>query len=144
MTDRRILVVDDSPEDRASVRIAFEQSGFPIAVSCADGGRAALDLLRAAAADAGSARPHIMLVDIDMPGQSGLEFLAAVKKDKSLREIPVWMLSGSQNPGDVRAAYRANASGFLRKPDDLDGLRRLTELLARLCVEALEFPAGQA
>ena len=63
-----------------------------------------------------------------------------MKKDKSLRDIPVWVLSGTNNERDIRAAYRGHASGFFRKPDDSDGLRRFADLIGRLCLEALAFP----
>lgn len=85
-----------------------------------------------------------MLVDIHMPGGSGLDLLARLKKDRALREIPVWTLSGAHNARDVRAAYRGHASGFLKKPDDFDGLKRIAELQGRLCVEALAFPQPES
>ncbi len=136
MSSTRILMVDDSAADRASLRIAFEQTGLGIDLTFAETAAQAIDLLRTSPRPP----PHIMLVDIHMPGGSGLDLLAKLKKDRALREIPVWMLSGTNDARDVRAAYRAHASGFLKKPDDLDGLKRIAELLGRLCVEALAFP----
>jgi len=143
MSAPRILMVDDSPADRASVRIAFEQAGFGIDLSFAENTTQAMGLLRDGARPQGHALPHLVLLDIHMPGGSGLDLLAAMKKDKSLCEIPVWMLSGTNNRRDIRAAYRRHASGFFRKPDDFDGLRRLADLISRLCLEALAFPGAE-
>ena len=140
MSVTRILMVDDSAADRASVRIAFEQTGLGIDLAFAETAAQALSLLRAGPRPP----PHMMLVDIHMPGASGLDLLAMLKKDRALREIPVWMLSGTNNARDVRAAYRAHASGFLKKPDDFDGLKRIAELLGRLCIEALAFPQAES
>jgi len=131
-------MVDDSAADRASVRIAFEQTGFEIDLSFAESTAQAMGLLR----DGARPQPNLMLLDIHMPGGSGLDLLATMKKDKSLREIPVWVLSGTNNERDIRAAYRGHASGFFRKPDDSDALRRFADLIGRLCVEALAFPAA--
>lgn len=136
---RRFLVVDDSAADRASVRIAFERSGLPVALSFAESAGEALIQLRE-----GSARPHMMLVDVNMPGGSGLDLLAAIKRDKKLREIPVYMLSASNNPDDISGAYKGQACGFLHKPDSFESLSRMIDLLGRLCVEALAYPQDAA
>ena len=72
-----LLVVDDSPADRASIKIAFAQSGYPINVQFAASGMLALDHLRSS----GKARPQVMLVDVKMPGLSGLDLLRTVKND---------------------------------------------------------------
>ena len=135
MTGRLMLVVDDSPADRTSVRIAFERSGLPVSLSFAENAEKALAQLRASAE-----MPHMMLVDVHMPGLSGLGLLAELKRDKRLREIPIFMLSGTENREDVRSAYRGQACGFLHKPDNFEALSRMVEILGRLCVEALEYP----
>ena len=140
MKGQRILVVDDSAADRAALRIAFERAGPPVTLGFAENAQDALTQLRASDA----ARPQIMLIDVHMPGASGLDLLAKIKHDKRLREIPVFMLSGSQDRRDVAAAYRGHACGFMRKPKDFGGLRELAGLMARLCVEALEFPDPEA
>jgi CheY-like chemotaxis protein len=140
MKGRRILIVDDSPADRTALRMAFERTGLAVTLGFAASASEALAQLH----KRGAPRPQMMLVDIHMPGASGLELLANLKGDKTTREIPVFMLSGSQNPRDIGAAYRGQACGFIPKPDDFDGLRRLAELLGRLCVETLEFPESEA
>ena len=143
MTAARILMVDDSAADRASARIAFAQSGFDVELSFAENAAQGMEALRQSLPPFGRALPHMLLLDIHMPGGSGLEMLAKVKRDKALRDIPVWMLSGTNDERDVRAAYRGHASGFFRKPDDFEGLRRLADLLARLCLEGLALPGAE-
>ena len=136
MTGKTILIVDDSAADRAAVRMAFERSGPRVTLAFAENAREALARLRAP----GAAPPQMMLIDVHMPGASGLELLGQLKCDARLREIPVFMLSGSLDPRDVSAAYRGQACGFVRKPEDFEGLRKLAELMARLCAETLIFP----
>ena len=131
----KLLVVEDSQADRASVRIAFERSGLPILLIFAESAEEALKQLRM-----DGVRPHMMLVDAHLPGASGLELLAMLKRDRKLREIPVFMLSGSEDPEDIRGAYRGQACGFLHKPDTFESLSRLVDIVGRLCVEALVYP----
>ena len=135
-----ILIVDDSPADRASMRIAFERGGHPVLLHFAESGRAALTLLSPAGDDRPPLRPHVMLVDIKMPGMSGLDLLALTKKDPSLSEIPVIMLSGSDDQRDIRKAYAGFASGYIRKPLDMRDLAEIADVIGRLVTRVLVFP----
>lgn len=134
-----ILVVDDSAADRASIRIAFERTGHPIKLHFAHNGKMALDLLRAQEGAAMAVRPHLCVLDVKMPGLSGLHVLQALKADIKLVEIPVIMLSGSDDQADISAAYRLFASGYIKKPTDAEGLHEVADVLGRLCSGILAF-----
>lgn len=131
-----ILVVDDSPADRASIKIAFAKAGYPLNVQFAFSGAAALDYLRSER----EARPHLMLVDVKMPGLSGIELLQTLKADPDLLRIPVIMFSGSDDKEDVDSAYRNFAAGYIRKPVDVEGLHEVADAVGKLCTLVLSFP----
>lgn len=131
-----ILIVDDSAADRASIKIAFAQSGYPLNIQFAVSGNAALDQLRSDR----EARPHLMLVDVKMPGLSGIELLQVMKRDPELHPIPVIMFSGSDANEDVDSAYRNFAAGYIRKPADAEGLHAVAETVGKLCTVVLSFP----
>jgi CheY-like chemotaxis protein len=131
-----ILIVDDSPADRASIKIAFAKSGYPLNVQFAFSGTAALDYLRSDT----EARPHLMLVDVKMPGLSGIELLQTLKSDPDLLRIPVIMFSGSDDKEDVDSAYRNFAAGYIRKPVDVEGLHEVADAVGKLCTLVLSFP----
>lgn len=135
-----ILVVDDSAADRASIRIAFERTGHPVKLHFAHNGQMALDFLRADHGAAMVVRPQLCVLDVKMPGLSGLHVLQALKADTNLVEIPVIMLSGSDDQSDIRAAYRLFASGYIKKPTDAEGLHEVADVLGRLCTGILAFP----
>lgn len=135
-----ILVVDDSPADRASIRIAFEAARMPIRLHFATGGRMALDLLRRSSDPSKGVRPHMCIVDLKMPDLSGLDVLRTIKSDADLQDLPVIVYSGSDDPADVRAAYSAFASGYIRKPPDVRGLNEVADVLGRLCTSLYVFP----
>jgi CheY-like chemotaxis protein len=136
MTRIDLLVVDDSPADRASLKIAFAQSGYPVNVHFAASGALALDHLKSA----NKARPQVMLVDVKMPGLSGLDLLRMLKTDPALRQIPVFMFSGSDDKRDVSTAYSHHANAYIRKPADLDGLSDVAAVVGRLCTTVLSLP----
>lgn len=119
-----ILLVEDSPEDFEVTRRAFRKSGLknPV-VLCTDGDQA-LDFLhrRGRYADpALSPRPGIILLDLNLPGTDGRQVLEEIKRDDGLKQIPVIVLTTSNDQRDVAACYRAGANSYVHKPVDLEG-----------------------
>jgi CheY-like chemotaxis protein len=77
--------------------------------------------------------PHVDLVclDLHLPRKSGLQVLAEIKNHPKLKLLPVLVISGSDNPDEIRKAYELHASCYIRKPDDLDEFIRFI----RVCFE---------
>ncbi len=110
MTEKfRIAIVDDDPGQRQLLDNALQRAGFATLL-CADG-PAGL----AAAPDCA-----LMLLDVRMPGMSGLEVLAKVKAD--LPALPVILLTAYIDVRDAVAAMKQGALDYLEKPVDLDEL----------------------
>jgi len=110
MTDHLpIAIVDDDPGQRQLLDNALQRAGFATLL-CADG-PAGL----AAAPDCA-----LMLLDVRMPGMSGLEVLAKVKAD--LPALPVILLTAYIDVRDAVAAMKQGALDYLEKPVDLDEL----------------------
>jgi DNA-binding NarL/FixJ family response regulator len=111
VTAPRVLLADDHPLIRGGVRRVLEAGGFSVCAEVADGPAAlktALDL-----------RPDVCLLDIHMPG-GGIAAAAAISE--RLPEAAVVMLTVSRDDGDLFAALRAGASGYLLKDMDPDRL----------------------
>ena len=79
--------------------------------------------------------PDAILLDINMPGGTGLEALRKLKVSTKTSEIPVLVLSGSIDPADEASVRALGAAGFMKKPADIDEidatLRELLPLSAR-------------
>ena len=136
---KAILIVDDSPADRAALRIAFQQTGLPLSLHFAPGSAEALEMLKPDERDYNQLIPHLMMVDIKMPGTSGIELLKLLKSNENFMTIPVFMFSGSDDQQDIEDAYRAYASGYIRKPSDLDDLNVIATTLGKMCCNVLAF-----
>lgn len=118
----RLLVVDDTPENRTLLRRYFGERGFYVAE--ADGGAAALTLV-------GQRRFDAVLLDIVMPGMDGLEVLKRIRATYSSFNLPVIMMSGRTASMDFSLALKLGANDYITKPIDLAGaLTRIREHLA--------------
>ncbi len=60
--------------------------------------------------------PDIILLDLNMPKISGIEFLSIIKKDEDLRHIPIIILTTSNNQKDILECYKIGISGYILKP----------------------------
>jgi CheY-like chemotaxis protein len=114
MGPRPVLVVDDDPDIRETLRFVLEDAGYP--VYTAENGREALDVLAVA-----RPLPGLILLDLMMPVMSGDEMLRALKAVHALAEIPVTIVTASGAP------MPPLASSLLKKPVDLDVLLRIVE-----------------
>ncbi len=116
MTDRsiHILAVDDNRMNRLKLARSLEGEGYSVAQ--ADGGRAALNMLRSEAFD-------LVLLDILMPEVDGFQVLREMKDDADLRDIPVIVISGLDDMDSVERCMAAGADDFLSKPVDPAVLR---------------------
>jgi two-component system, chemotaxis family, response regulator Rcp1 len=131
-----VLIVDDDPGDVRIVREAIKEVGARVRLSAAADGEECLEVLRRRGRHADAVRPHLVILDLNMPRRNGLETLRAIKQDPALASIPVVVLTTSESGRDIEAAYAAHANCLVSKPLDLDGyvavLRSLAEFWTRV------------
>jgi CheY-like chemotaxis protein len=136
---RRILVVEDNAADAELVADAFEESPAAPMTLVATSGRAALERLRDPAA---GPRPDLVLLDINLPGFSGLETLTELKGDANLRRIPVIVLTTSKSQDEIDRCYELGAAAVLNKPLRLREHREMIAAFARFWLEYVRLPEG--
>lgn len=109
-----LLIVDDSELDIEIAKKAFAHcESSKVQIHTAKDGEDALEFLT----DPDNPRPHMVLLDINMPKKSGIEVLEEIKGNKELKDIPVVMLTGSGHEDDMRASYKHYANAFITKPE---------------------------
>lgn len=117
-----ILICDDEHRLRELIRDTLEGGGYALA-EAADGDES-LELAR-------SLRPDLILLDMMMPGKTGLEVLAALRLEPEFAETRVVMLTARTQVSDRDAATRAGADRFLPKPfSPLELISMVDDLLA--------------
>lgn len=123
-----LLVVDDQQMDRIAVRRALVAAQLKHQVTEAAGGEEALRLLRE---NAVPSERRMVLLDMDMPGMHGLDFLRAVRKDETLTATPVLVLAASASEETRRQAHELNCAGYFVKPLEFEALTQLMHTIAR-------------
>ena len=119
----RVLVADDEDDIRALVGLAVRRAGCTVATEVADGTQA----LIAARTDP----PDLAVLDVSMPGATGLEVCTALRADPATAGVPVLLLSAGATPDDVARGLAAGADAYLVKPFSVAGLvARVRELTA--------------
>ncbi|HEY7497898.1 MAG TPA: response regulator [Vicinamibacterales bacterium] len=108
-----ILIVEDDQVDVMNVKRAFEKNRIANPLHVAANGLEALDMLRAGVVPDDR---RIVLLDLNMPKMSGLEFLREVRSDPALQATPIIVLTTSNDERDKVDAYNLNVAGYLLKP----------------------------
>ena len=113
-----ILLVEDSPSDVLMTREALQSAKILNNLHVVDNGMEAIAFLRQQGKYTSMPRPHIVLLDLNLPGKSGREVLAEIKGDPYLKAIPVVVLTTSKAEEDVLIAYGLHANCYVSKPVD--------------------------
>jgi CheY-like chemotaxis protein len=118
-----VLIADDEPSMRLLVRATIESDDYKV-LEAADGDEAWTLIQKF--------KPLLVLLDVQMPGRTGLEILGMIKSDPSLSATRVILLTAKALAADVEAGMTAGADFYLTKPfSPLDLLTRVEEALQR-------------
>ncbi len=113
-TNKPILLVEDDEVDVLTVRRALKDLDVSSPLAVAANGEEALKLLR----NGNSRRPAIILLDLNMPRMSGLEFLRQARAEGCAAGIPIVVLTTSREDRDVVEGFNYNVAGYMIKPVD--------------------------
>jgi two-component system, chemotaxis family, response regulator Rcp1 len=118
----QILLVENNPGDVRLVQEALKETQTSSRLHVAKDAFEAMDMLRQKGKYASTPRPDILLLDLNMPRKTGLEFLAEIKNDESLKSIPVVIVTSSLAQADINNSLGLYANCYLIKPIDPERL----------------------
>jgi len=107
----KVLVIDDDPSLQRLLRFRLERHEKVFVEQAKDGSEG---LQRA-----GGSCPDLIILDWMLPDIQGLDVLKRLKANQATKHIPVLMLTGKNNMGDIENAFEIGADGYLTKPFDL-------------------------
>ncbi len=137
-----ILVVDDNPGDVRLIQEAMKDSKVSSRLHVARDGAEALAFLWREEPYAQAPRPHLVLLDLNMPRVGGLEVLRTIKGSPELRMIPTVILTSSRGEKDIQGCYDAQANAYLVKPTDLASFSGLLSSIEAFWLTLATLPAG--
>ncbi len=124
----KILLVEDNPGDALLTQEAFEDARIAVVLQHVMDADSAIETLTGSPKDE---LPDLVLLDLNLPGASGLSVLQRIRASDELGHLPVIVLTSSRSPDDVMEAYRAHANSFISKPvqpdDFLSAVRTLED-----------------
>ena len=106
---KRVLVTDDELPMRELVRGVLEEMGLEV-VTAPDGQTCLFEVV--------AQRPHLLILDVVMPGMSGLEVLQALRQRPDTKDLPVIMLTSLSSDLDVLRGWLKGVDCYLTKPFD--------------------------
>ena len=126
MVQHRILIVDDNLANLKLMRILLGDAGYDVRTAAS-----AEDALRLLA----DQPPRVILMDVQLPGMSGLELTRKLKADATTRDIVVVAVTAYAARGDEEHTRAAGCDEYVAKPVDIDAL---LQTIARLVTRASE------
>ncbi|MHC4226736.1 MAG: response regulator [Planctomycetota bacterium] len=115
---RPILLVENDPVQAKAVERAFEALEVRCPYVHSTDGEEALVHLRHKKGE----KPWLILLSLDLPGMTGVEFLEVVKSDEVLKMIPVVLLTASSHQDDITRSFELGAAGYMIKTSEHEGL----------------------
>ena len=124
-----ILMAEDDDGHARLVQDRFESVGVMNQVIRFRDGKEALDFLTGANPGLEADKAYLLLLDIRMPGVDGIEVLRRVKSDPRLKNIPVIMLTTTDDPREIGLCYELGCNNYLIKPVEFE---KFAEVIKRL------------
>lgn len=138
-----ILLVEDNPGDVRLTIEALKEGKVRNRLSVARDGVEALAFLRRQGPHAGSTRPDLILLDLNLPRKDGREVLAEIKEDSSLRRIPVVVLTTSKAEEDILRTYDLHANCYITKPVDLEQFISVVRSIDDFWLSVVRLPTAE-
>ena len=129
----RVMVVDDEDHVRKLIVTVVKTLNCEIVGEAANG--------REAVSKFSELKPHMLLLDINMPLKSGKKALAEIKKDPDLRRIPIVVLTTSQKEEDIQDTYEMGITGFITKPMTFSGLVDVMKSVGNYWLQSVTLPS---
>ncbi len=137
-----IVYVEDEPDDAFFMQRAFRQCAPDVELKILTNGQEAIrffadDFMPNLREDY---KPGLVLLDLNLPGSSGLDVLREIRSKPQLRVLPVIMYTSSNQTVDIVEAYKRGCSAYLVKPRSPEKLRDLVGALTEFWINDNQYP----
>ena len=131
-------MAEDDPDDCFMIETAFKESGIAGSIRFVMDGEELMNYLRHVGEDRYSTEfpmPTLLLLDINMPRKDGRVALAEIRKDPSLKDLTVVVVTTSNAQSDKKYCERLDVFEYINKPTSLEELTQLMDIVRKLCAD---------
>ncbi|MDY7077652.1 MAG: response regulator [Chloroflexota bacterium] len=146
MIDRgiQVLLVEDDPGDIELMQECLKDAKVMVNLNVVDDGVKALAYLRQEEPYADAMQPDLILLDLNMPRKDGREVLLDIKRDETLKRIPVVILTTSDTEEDILRSYNLGANCYVTKPVGLDQFVQIVSTIEIFWFQIVKLPPRKA
>lgn len=139
-----ILIADDDADDRMMLKEALEENNFSHSVHFVEDGEELLDYLhqRGKFLSEKVIRPHLIILDLNMPKIDGREALSHIKSNANLKRIPVIVLTTSRAEEDIIRTYDLGVNSFICKPVHFNELVMVAREIGKYWFSTVALPSN--
>ncbi len=134
MSPRSVLYVEDEENDVFFMQLAWKRAGLTFPLHVARNGSEAIDYLAGTASFADRNQhpfPSLIILDLNLPILSGLEVLEWIRQQPQMAEMPVVILTSSDQPRDIQRAQELRANEFITKPSAPEQLNEIVQRFSK-------------
>ena len=139
---KKILLVEDTPEDAELTLLAFKRKKIPIKIDIVKDGVEALDYLFNND-NKKLIMPDIVLMDLKLPKVDGIEVLKKIRENKTTKLLPVVILTSSKEEKDIFNCYKHGANSYICKSIDFDKFSNIIEVFGEYWFKINELPPNE-
>ncbi|MBF0452967.1 MAG: response regulator [Candidatus Magnetomorum sp.] len=127
----QILLVEDNPGDIYLMTSELKNMSLPTKLHVVVDGEEAINFLQKKGTYENVQRPDMIILDLNLPRIDGREVLACIKADSTLANIPLIIVSASDEDKDILNEYHPHLNVFIKKPDSLTSFQLLIEQIKK-------------
>ncbi|MBX2834271.1 MAG: response regulator [Micavibrio sp.] len=135
-----ILIIDDSDTDTLLMEEALKDTATTSNIHIFNNCKSGMEFLNKSAPHEDAPRPDLVVLDLNMPGFDGLEFLRFIKRDPSYSYIPVVVLTTSSDDNDIEKCYRSMANCYIVKPVNFQTFKKTISVISDFWLGVVRLP----
>jgi len=137
-----ILIADDDADDRFMSKKALQKNKLANDIYFVEDGEELLDYLHRHGKynDSNSPTPDLILLDLNMPRMDGREALRRIKQNPDFRQIPIIMMTTSQEESDIFKTYDLGVNSFITKPVSFEELVEIMQVISTYWFQIVKLP----
>lgn len=138
--ERLVLIIENNLNHAQLIESIIKNHSIHYQTAIVKDGVTAMSFLHQQGEYANAPRPHLILLDLNLPAKDGREILAEIKSDGALKRIPIVILTASSDEEDVFNSYQLQGNSYVIKAQNLEQLATIVKRIEEFWLEIVTLP----